>query len=123
MPEGTIIEYGRAYARDKDKVRPSKKSDKNILGIASDTYGFGVGKKENVNQEPFAIGGWVLAFTEKIYEFGTPLTFGNNGILKKANWLTRLFSPEKVVATFDRVEKEKIWYRVEVNGRNWVRIL
>jgi len=117
------IIYGRAYVRDNGKVRLSKKSDKGILGIASDTFGFGVGNDTEKNQIPIAIGGWVLAEIDKVYPFATSLTYSSEGKLTKASILTRLLYTTKIVATFDREEKELEWNGIKVNGRHWVKVV
>ena len=123
IPNGTEIEFGKVYTRDKSKIRKSNKKDFNVLGIASDTYGFSIGENKEIKQIPIAIGGWVLAHVDRIYPFGTPLTYTNNGYLTKASLLTRIKSSYKILATFDRVEKLKNWNGVEVKNRHWVHIL
>ena len=131
------IEYGKVYTRDEDqyvmwfnekkgiyekkgKVRIANSSDTCVLGIASDTYGFGLGENIQNMQIPIAIGGWVLAHVKEVYPFGTPLTFGEDGILTEASDTTKSYN---IIATFDRIEKEEFWNGIEVNGRHWVHIL
>lgn len=119
------VEYGKVYIRtDTYKVaKASKYAQRGVIGIASDTYGFGVGQKpEGVKSIPIAIGGWVLAYTDKLYLPGTPLVATRDGKLTKARWWTRVFDSTKILATFDRAELAKAWNGVYVQGRNWVKV-
>lgn len=116
------VEYGKVYTRD-DKVCIASNKSEGVLGIASDTFGFGVGKRDDVSQMPIAIGGFVLACVDKKYKFGTQLTYTNDGVLTKASLSRKIFSPAKIIAIFDREEKEEIWNEIEVKGRHWVRVL
>lgn len=126
-PEDANIEFGKVYVYD-DKTkrhRPARKyAERGILGIASDTLGIGVGRKpEGTPQLPVAIGGFVLAYTKKIYRTGTPLTSSRNGVLVKARLLTRIIHPERIVGTFYKSESAEIWNKeVLVKGRNWVEV-
>ena len=126
-PEAAEIEYGRVYVYD-DKTRrhrvAKKYAERGILGIASDTLGIGVGKKpEGTPQLPVAIGGFVLAYTKKVYRTGTPLTSSKNGVLVKARLLTRIAHPERIVGTFYKAEPAEIWNaKIAVKGRNWVEV-
>lgn len=117
VPEGFQVEYGRVYKRDTNYsiIKTEKKNDKTSLGIASDTYGFGVGAGEN--KMPIAIGGWVLACVDHAYKSGTSLVATKDGYLTKASILEK-----NILAIYDRPEKEKIWNGIEVNNRHWVRI-
>ena len=120
------IEYGKAYCRDNNgKVTRCNKHGEHILGIASDTFGFCLGKEEGKRKIPIAIGGWVLAFilNDNVYKTGTPLVATKNGRLTKASWLIRRFASYKIVAFYDRKESSEHWNEVVVNNRSWVRIL
>ncbi len=117
------IEYGKAYFRDRDnKVKITNSKNSQSLGIASDTYGIKVGRKTDKKQLPIAIGGWVLAHVDNIYKAGTPLVASKNGILSKSSLFIKVFFPERVIAIFDRVEKEEKWNNITVNKRCWVKI-
>lgn len=117
------IIYGRAYTRDPktNKVRLAQKNEK-VIGLASDTCGFQLGKNDKEHQIPIALGGWILAYTDKNYKPGTLLKVGKKGILTKASKLDEIFNPSRIIASFDRVEKEETWHGKVVNGRNWVKI-
>lgn len=45
-----------------------------------------------------------------------------NGILTKASILYKILFPERIIAIFDRVEKEETWNGVEVKGRHWLKV-
>lgn len=117
------IIYGRAYTRDPktNKVRLAQKNER-AIGLASDTCGFQLGKNDKEHQIPIALGGWILAYTDKNYKPGTLLKVGKKGILTKASKLDEIFNPSRIIASFDRVEKEETWHGKVVDGRNWVKI-
>ncbi len=123
VDEDLEIIYGRAYTRDPEtnKVRLAQKNEK-VIGLASDTCGFQLGKNDKEHQIPIALGGWILAYTDKNYKPGTLLKVGKKGILTKASKLDEIFNPSRIIASFDRVEKEETWHGKVVNGRNWVKI-
>jgi len=117
------IEYGKVYFRDKDsKVKLASKKGQYAIGIASDTFGFGVGEDNRKKQMPVAIGGWILAHVDNVYIAGTPLIPNKNGVLTKATWIIEIFKSSSIIAHFDRVEKKELWNGVEVNGRYWVKV-
>jgi len=124
-----VIECGKVYVRDKDnKVRISESyCEKGILGIASDTYGYGLGVKNfdftnYFMQIPICIGGFVLAYVDKQYEPGTPLTSAPNGYLTEMKEEERCKNPERLVGTYLKVEKKDEWNDVVVNGRHWIKV-
>jgi hypothetical protein len=122
----TDIEFGKAYVRRPDyKVGKSEGyMQKGVLGIASDTYGFGVGQKPaNTPQIPIAIGGFVLAYVDKMYAPGTPLTCGPQGVLVEFDDGNKMRYPERILAVFDRPEPNKQWNGIFVEGRCWVKIV
>lgn len=123
VDEDLEVVYGRAYTRDPktNKVRLAQKNEK-VIGLASDTCGFQLGKNDKEHQIPIALGGWILAYTDKDYKPGTLLKVGKKGILTKASKLDEIFSPSRIIASFDRVEKEETWHGKVVDGRNWVKI-
>ena len=114
-------EFGYVYCRDSEgKIRKTSKKGQHALGIASDTFGFSMGKIDNKCQIPIALGGWALAYLDKIYPFGTPLVATKNGKLTKASIFTKSYN---IVAFFDREEKNEMWHDVEVKGRHWVKVV
>lgn len=122
VPDDTIIEFGKVYTRSKDKVEQTTKVNQKAIGIASDTFGLSIGKKGKGKEIPIALGGWVLAYVDKVYDFGTELVATKNGGLTKASLITSMFRSNRVVAIFDRKEEMKEWNGVEVKGRHWVKV-
>lgn len=116
------IEYGKAYCYDGENHRVTDSyAPSNTVGIASDTYGYGLGKDNKKHQLPIAIGGFVLAYTP-MYKNGTPLVAGKDGKLKKASLFVRIIKPHCILATFYKEEKNTNWNGIKVNGRNWVKV-
>ena len=119
------VMYGRAYSRlpDGRMTLAQGYMQKGVLGIASDTYGIGVGTKEGKKTIPLAIGGFVLAHIDKEYEPGTPLTCTEGGVLTEFDMENKMRYPERMLAIFDKVERQTSWNGVAVNGRHWVKVL
>ena len=69
-----------------------------------------------------AVAGFVLAYVDKLYPEGTPLTWGNDGVLTKCSLLKRVLHPERVIATFYREEREEKWHDLPVSERHWVKV-
>ncbi len=122
VPEDTSLEFGYCYSWEGDSVIKSSRSFKNCIGIHSNTAGFVMGEKKTKTIQA-AVAGFVLAYVDKIYPEGTPLTWGNGGILTKCSLLKRVLHPERVIATFYREEKEEKWHNLPVSGRHWVKIV
>ncbi len=124
IPDGMEVDFGKCYVRKADSsiALSSEIAEIGVLGLASDTFGYGLGEKEDKNQLPLAIGGFVLACVDKVYAPGTPLTCGADGCLTEMPQETKVAYPERIVAVFDREEAEEIWYDVPVNGRCWVKV-
>ena len=93
---------------------------KGIAGIASDTYGQGVGM--GPGRIPIAIAGWVLAYVDKQYLPGTPLTNDDTGCLTKMSFMEKLKYPERIVATYHKKEVKTHIENVAVKGRHWVKV-
>lgn len=115
---------GKCYVMDDlgNISQSVKKSQKGTIGIVSDTYGFGVGSKNNIKQAPIAIGGYVLAYTRGILSSGDPLVSGSDGYLVKASILDRILHPERIVAIYLKDELKESWNEIKVNNRNWVKV-
>jgi hypothetical protein len=120
--------YGKCYYDTKDGARIcNQRCQMSVIGIASDTFGFGVGSGANPNREvPIGVAGWVLAFVDKEYECGTPLTNDEFGNLTAMTRAEKLEYPERIVALYKRKEMDSLWGPVErkiaVNGRHWIKI-
>lgn len=123
VEKDTPIQYGSVYIRNGLSHRIAcKYAEKGAVGIASDTYGFGVGQDSDKHQIPIAIGGFVLAHCSQEYESGTPLVASSTGGLTKANLLIRVFHPERILATYYKPESLKTWNDIEVADRHWVKV-
>ena len=122
VPENTSLEFGYCYSWEGDSVIKSSHSSKNCIGIHSNTAGFAMGEKKTKTIRA-AVAGFVLAYTDKLYPEGTPLTWGDDGVLTKCGPLKRILHPERVIATFYREEKEEKWHNLPVLGRHWVKIV
>ena len=122
------VEPGYCYCFDGEKYyKSSKYLDEGIIGIDSDTYGMNMGHKPNLNQMDVAVAGFVLAYVDKEYKPGTPLTCAKNGYLTKIKLKDKIRYPERVVATYWKSELADEWgsdsRKVKVNGRKWVKIV
>jgi hypothetical protein len=120
---GVPLVYGACYYYSEDgALLCNKRCQKSVIGIASDTHGYGLGVREKCIL-PIAIGGWVLAHVDKEYEPGTPLTNDENGNLTKMRFLERLLHPERMVATYKCKEhSDFVNDSVRVNHRSWVKV-
>ena len=122
------VEPGYCYCFDGEKYyKSSKYLDEGIIGIDSDTYGMNMGHKPNLNQMDVAVAGFVLAYVDKEYRPGTPLTCAKNGYLTKIKLKDKIRYPERVVATYWKNEPADEWgsedRKVKVNGRKWVKVI
>ncbi|MBU0964687.1 hypothetical protein KKC06_06635 [Patescibacteria group bacterium] len=93
-----------------------------IMGIATDTFGLSCGTDSRKKQVPISISGWVLAYVDKIYPIGTPLTNDENGNLTIITLEEKGYYPERLIATYKKPEKEIMWNGVVVNNRHWVKV-
>ena len=122
VPEDTSLEFGYCYSWEGTSVVKSSRSSKNCIGIHSNTAGFAMGEKKTKTIRA-AVAGFVLAYTDKSYPEGTPLTWGDDGVLTKCGPLKKILHPERIIATFYREEKEEEWHNLPVLGRHWVKIV
>lgn len=124
--ELSSVEFGRVYCRTRNGHHhiATEYMPSGILGLASDTYGFGVGHKSSIDstQLPIAIGGVVLAYVDQEYETGIPLTATEGGGLTEMRTADRAIHPERIVATYYRPELNAEWNGLTVDGRHWVKI-
>lgn len=118
---------GCCYVMTENGAKVSdKKCEQGVIGIASDLYGMAVGQRHDRKQVPISIGGYVLAFVDKQYKPGTPLTSGKKGILTEMSKRMKKLYPERLVATYMKKEPRRRWgdkpIRVNVWGRHWVKV-
>lgn len=120
------IEYGKCYYDTPEGAKIcTERCQMAIIGIASDTYGFGVGNHADERYAPFAIAGWVLAHVDKEYPTGTPLTNNEEGVLTEIFPAEKREFPERIVATYKKKEIAEFWgpnNEIKVNGRSWVKV-
>lgn len=122
------IEPGYCYCFDGERYYKSTKYlDEGIIGIDSDTYGMNMGHKSGLNQMDVAVAGFVLAYVDREYKPGTPLTCTENGYLTEIKKEDKIEYPERIVATYWKNEPAGEWgsddRKVRVNGRKWVKIV
>ena len=122
------VEPGYCYCFDGEKYYKSTKYlDEGIVGIDSDTYGMNMGRKPGLNQMDVAVAGFVLAYVDKEYKPGTPLTCTEDGYLTEIKKEDKIEYPERIVATYWKSEPADEWgsdsRRVKVNGRKWVKVV
>lgn len=127
VDDGCTLEPGRCYVFDGERyTKSSRYLDDGIIGIHSDTYGMHMGSKEGVKQMDVAVAGFVLAYVDKVYRPGTPLTCGPGGALTEILKQDKIEWPEKVVAVFWKDEPDVEWgdadSKVKVDGRKWVKV-
>lgn len=128
VPSTTIIEPGRCYYTDgRYYYKTRSYCQRGIIGIESDTFGFTTGtarsdNKNNTLRLNISIGGFVLAYVDRVYPAGTPLTSGPNGTLVRMRLLDRILHPERLVARYWKSESLESWNGVAVNGRHWVMV-
>ena len=117
------IESGYCYCFDgTNYYKSTEYMDKKLIGIHSDTASFYLGGGMNKKQLKIAVAGFVLAYVDKEYEVGTPLTCTENGYLTEIKQEDKVNYPERVIAVYWKNEPNETWGRVTVNGRKWVKI-
>lgn len=117
---------GYCYSFDGKKYHKSSTyMDKTFIGIESDTYGQGIGFREG-KQLHVPVAGFALAYVDKEYPVGTPLTTSEDGKLTELLPADKALNPECVIATYyKKEEKDHIsdgTHTVIVNGRTWVKV-
>ena len=72
---------------------------------------------------PVAVAGFALAYVDKEYKPGTPLTVKSKGRLTKAGLFRRIFNKKSIVGYFDRKETNDLYVSTHVNGRSWIKVI
>ena len=121
------LEYGKCYCFDGENYYQSEEYlPEGIIGIHSDTSGSELGHKEGSKELKCSVAGFVLAYVDRDYPSGTPLTATENGYLTEITMEDKIRYPERIVATYWRPEPNEKWgsegREVLVNGRKWVKI-
>lgn len=118
---------GKCYFDTADGARIcNERCQLSVMGIATDTFAQAVGKRSDQKQLPIAVAGWVLAFVDKEYPCGTPLTNNERGELTEMSLEEKRDYPERLVAIYKRLERDTEFgtqsKKIQVNGRHWVKI-
>lgn len=127
LGEGDIVEPGYCYCFDGEHyTKTSKYMQQSYIGIHSDTYGFRMGFEKEKEKLDVAVSGFALAYVDKEYPVGTPLTCTKNGYLTEISKEDKRNNPEMVIAKYWKSEPNEEWgidnRKVKVNGRKWVKI-
>ncbi len=124
LKEGAEVKYGKVYVDSYDGAHlPTGRCELGVMGICSDTFGFAVGRIQGRNQIPVSVSGWCLAYVDKMYKTGIPLTNTSSGCLTEMNATEKMTYPERLVAVYKRPEHEDVWQgRVETKNRHWVQV-
>lgn len=120
--------YGLAYYDTQNGAKIcNQRCQLSVMGIASDTFAHAVGQGANVGGElPIAVAGWVLAYVDKEYPCGTPLTNDEKGWLTEMTLQEKRDFPERLIAIYKKNESKEFFgtetSKIEVNGRHWVKV-
>ena len=126
-----VFTPGKCYYDSSDGAKIcNTRCQKSVIGIASDTYGFGVGQtdEENKKQVPIAVCGWVLAYVNDYQncELGDALTNDSNGNLVKMTDEEKCKYPERIVAIYKKHDHEEYFgtkeNKIKINERHWVKV-
>ena len=125
--EGDVLEAGYCYGFDGEHyIKTSEYMQKSYIGIHSDTFGFLMGQEEGKEKLNVAVSGFVLAYVDREYGVGTPLTCTEDGYLTEIELEDKIKYPERVVATYWKSEPNEEWGpegdKIKVNGRKWVKV-
>ncbi len=126
LANGEEFEPGKCYFdTPKGAMICNENCQKSVIGIASNTFGFGVGAGQG-RTVPIAVAGWTLAYVDKEYESGTPLTNTDYGDLTEMKREEVKEYPERLVAIYKKKEPKGLWgtkgKEIDVNERHWVKV-
>ena len=119
--------FGKAYIITPEGAKIAReRCQKGLIGVATDIYGVAVGQREGLPQIPIAVAGYALAYVDKPYHPGDPLTSDKWGQLTKMTWLEKKLYPERMVGIYMRKETRRFCgppdNQVPVFGRHWVKV-
>jgi hypothetical protein len=120
--------FGKCYYDTIEGARIcTERCQKSSIGIASDTFGFGLGSGAHPAREvPIAVAGWVLAYVDREYDPGTPLVSAADGGLTAATREEKMEFPERIIGIYKKKELDSRWgpagRQIEVLGRHWVKV-
>lgn len=118
---------GKCYVDTKSGAKIAvERCQMGVMGIATDTFGMAVGQGVNPAEVPLAVAGWVLAYVDREYAIGTPLTCDAYGNLTEMSIQEKRDFPERILATYKRREDNLEFgdgdITIKVDGRHWVKI-
>lgn len=118
---------GKCYFDTEDGAKIcNQRCQLSVIGLATDTFAQAVGVRDDQAQLPIAVAGWALAFVDKQYPCGTPLTNNENGELTEMTLEEKRNYPERIVGIYKRLEHDKEFgtssKKIQVNGRHWVKV-
>lgn len=118
--------YGKCYVDTKAGAKiATERCQLGVAGIASDTFGLCLGGAKD-GLVPLGVAGYVLAYVDKEYPTGTPLTNDARGNLTEMTLQEKRDYPERLVATYKKIEEALEWgpenSKIKVSGRHWVKI-
>jgi hypothetical protein len=118
---------GKCYLDTADGARIcTKRCQLSVIGIATDTFAQAVGLRNDQKQIPIAVAGWALAYVDKEYPCGTPLTNDENGNLTEITLEEKRNYPERIVGIYKRKEQDIEFgtegSKIKVDGRHWVKV-
>ncbi len=124
---GDQLAFGYCYYDTADGARLcTERCQMAVVGIASDTFGFGVGAGASAREVPIAVAGWVLAHVDREYPCGTPLTNDAQARLTAMTLQEKRDYPERLVALYKCPEKREFWgpdgQQIQVHGRHWAKV-
>ena len=109
---------------DKKYIKTEEYMDSAYVGICSDTFGFDTGcKQDEPHEMTLGVAGFVLAYVDKEYKCGTPLTCTSEGYLTEIFETDKVTNPDRIIARYWKPESKQEFGGVKVNGRHWVRII
>jgi hypothetical protein len=118
---------GKCYFDTADGAKIcSEQCQLSVMGLATDTFAQVVGKRSDQKQIPIAVAGWALAFVDKEYPCGTPLTNNSEGDLTEMTLQEKRDYPERLVGIYKKKELDAEFgpahSKIKVNGRHWVKV-
>lgn len=127
VPESVELVPGCAYCFDgKNYYKSSRYAENTFIGIHSDTAGFLTGYLPDKHQLRVGVKGFVLAYVDKEYPIGTPLTCTEGGKLTKLDLRRTNNSSQSFIATYWKSESAEKWgpegQEVLVDHRTWVKV-
>lgn len=120
QPGYCVIETGKGdLIKSSERLQPG-------ANIVSDTFGFAIGKTEQI-KTPLAVSGRVLAYPYEdrdSYQAGDPVCSGPNGTISKMTREEVREYPDRIIGTVSEIPDYEVWGtgNVKVNNRIWIKV-